>query len=207
MISVVIASYGDVYWADLARNRACPSAETETDDVIVCHLPDGTLADARNLGASQAKHHFLCFCDADDELAAGYIDAMEDAILARRSHSVLYTPRVSYVGGGRALTPTFHREVAPQDGNWLVIGTVISHWLFDEVGGFEDWPIYEDWACFARAQKAGAEVVKVPDAVYRAHRPARGRTGRNHSLDRAGKLATHEAIRRAVYPELYEDAR
>lgn len=213
MISVVIATYGDQRWRDLAWSRAYPSALGQADDVTVIYDPDGTVASTRNEGAATAKGEWLLFLDADDEIASGYIAAMTAAILVGEpwesaagtaAPANLYTPRVQYVHRGRGGQPFFHPEIAPQDGNWLVIGTVVPRWLFREVGGFEEWPIYEDWALFARMQKAGADVVRVPDAVYRAWRKA-GPT-RNHAFDRPGKLAAHAQIRRAVYPELCEEA-
>lgn len=200
MISVIIGAHGPEFWRDLAEARALPSAQTQTDDAFVVYQPDGTVATARNQGAKRANNDWLCFLDADDQLDGAYITAMTKEIMAHNSAARLFTPRVSYVNRrGHGTPPQFHVYVPPEEGNWLVIGTVISRTMFRKIGGFEEWPIYEDWALFARAQKAGAEVVKVPAAVYRAHRPEPGRTGRNHSLDQAGKLAAHRDIHAAIY--------
>lgn len=205
-ISVIIGTYGEDYWQRLARERALVSALDEMRDaeegtvtVTHVHLPDGTLAEARNAGAKAEQGDWLCFLDGDDELAPGYLDAMSRSL--RPGH--LLTPRVSYIGGGRRETPPqFHTEVDYPDGNWLVIGTLIERSAFWAVGGFEEWPIYEDWALFARMQKAGAGVAKIPSAVYRAYRRP---NSRNHAVGRNGKLAAHDQIRRAVFPELYEE--
>ena len=77
-----------------------------------------------------------------------------------------------------------------------MIGTLIHGRLFTEVGGFEEWPIYEDWALFARAWKAGAQLVQVPDAVYVAHVNPRGR---NHEGGRNRAVQTHAAIKAAIF--------
>ena len=82
----------------------------------------------------------------------------------------------------------------------MVIGTMISRAMFNEVGGFKDWPIYEDWCLWQRAVLAGAVPVKVPDAVYVAHVTA---DSRNRSPRHDERTEVHHAIRRANYPDLY----
>jgi hypothetical protein len=44
----------------------------------------------------------------------------------------------------------------PPDGNWLVIGCVARTDLLREVGGFRDFPVYEDWDLWLRCWLAGA---------------------------------------------------
>lgn len=206
MISVVIGTYGSDRWRDLAWSRAYPSVPAGVETWVMHH---NTLAQARNAGADVATNDWLCFLDADDELQAGYLDAMWQAIrhIPWPGPLPMFTPAVQYVSGahGRRVEgpPFFHPEVPIETGNWLVIGTVVPRQLFLDVGGFEEFPKYEDWALFARMQKAGAVPVKVPDAVYRAHRNPRGR---NHEGGRNASLAAGDQIRRAVFPELYEEA-
>ena len=205
-ITVLIGTYGDHAWRDLAMSRAVPSAlraSTHRVSILPVHEPDGTLASARNHAASQARSRWLCFLDADDELGPGYLDAMTRAIDVNSRRDALYVPMVQYVRGRRAYAPRFPAEVPIEDGNWLVIGTVIPASAFKRVGGFEEWPLYEDWALFARIQKLGIVPVRVPSATYIAHR----RNGsRNHPTGgKRVKLAAHDSIRRAVFPELYEE--
>lgn len=202
-ISVIVATYGEERWGVLADSRAVPSAHIPgISEIVAVHMENGTLADARNTGARKAKGDWLCFLDADDELDPFFGTAMQEApVSITDGVACLLTPMVSYRRGAKWAPPKFWREVPIEQGNWLIIGTLIERDLFHEVGGFEDWPMYEDWALFARAQKAGAEVVKVPDAIYRAHYNPRGRNkkGLNESR-RAGAM-----IRRAVFPELEEE--
>lgn len=207
-LTVIIATYGSLDWLALAVKRALPSAKAQTDNVLHVHLQAGTLAEARNQGALLAETDWLVFLDGDDELAPGYLDAMFRVIRQHDDGSRLYAPRVTYVGAGRRETPpAFPKEVAVEDGNWLLIGTAVPADLFHAVGGFEEWPIYEDWALLARMQKAGAKVVRVPDAIYRAHRRPSGHplgVGRNHALGPPGKREWHDKIRRSVFPELHD---
>lgn len=204
-ISVIVGSHGAESWRRMGE-RAAASVEAQRapdQEVIVVHDPVGTVATARNGGALLAHGTWLVFLDADDELAPGYLAAMTRAIREHGAADRLFTPRVQYVSGQHRQPPRFHPEVHYQDGNWLVIGTCVPRSLFVKVGGFEEWPIYEDWALFARMQDTGAEVIRVPDAVYVAHRRQRSR---NHSLVHRDKVEQHHAIRRAIWPHLYEDA-
>lgn len=212
MITVVIGTFGSPDWRDLAWSRAHPSVPPTDEpgpatvypatEIIVVH--ESTLARARNRGADRASNPWLCFLDADDELTPGYLSAMTSRIRAEGAVDRLFTPAVEYVGaGGRVETPMFHPVVPIEQGNWLVIGTVIPRALFLHVGGFEEWPKYEDWALFARMQKAGGVPVRVPEAIYRAHRNP---SGRNHEGGRNASMAAGDQIRRAVFPELYQEA-
>ena len=200
-VSVLIATFGEPRWERLAWDRARPSAEMQGAEEILCfHDPEGTLASARNELGRTAKGDWLCFLDADDELAPGYLDAMQRIHEQEISSypSLLLTPAVQYVSTrGQKEPPKFWAECSLTTGNWMVIGTLVPRQLFLEVGGFEEWPIYEDWALWGRCWKAGARPVRVPDAIYLAHRK-RGLT-RNHALHRREINRVYQEIRQAVF--------
>lgn len=191
---------------ELAARRAFPTAMGQGFRDIVCnHQPEGTVATSRNEGAERAQGRFLCFLDADDELAPGYVAAMNEAMSwydEARAEKYLWTPAVEYVRGRRRQEPKIWDEVDLKDGNWLVIGTLIARDLFLRIGGFKEWPMYEDWCLWQRADRAFAEVQRVPDAVYVAHVSA---NTRNRGASRRTMLSVHEAIRRENWPELYDD--
>lgn len=190
-MDIVIATFGDQHWAELARHRALPSAKKQGR----CILSHGTtLAEARNAGLDEVRSEFCIFLDADDQLEPGYVEAMEAA------EADLRAPRVRYVRAGCAHAPYFpkvagHEHACTADclaeGNWLVIGTAVRTELARHVGGFRDEPIYEDWSLFLRCYRAGATVERVPDAVYQAHvRPK----SRNRAPGIDFKNAWHERI-------------
>lgn len=214
-VSVCIATYGDDRWRTLALERAFLSArEQGALEVLLEHQPFGTIALARNAAASRAQGDWLVFLDADDELAEGYVSAMEDAA---RQHArllwsgfsrVLFTPAVSYCEGGRRQRPKFWPVCPFEDGNWMVVGTMISAALFRELGGFRNYGdppgsnAYEDWGLWALAQREGAKVVKVPEAVYVAHVEL---TSRHRGADHRTRLGWHYEIGRDLFPDRYPE--
>lgn len=182
-VSIIVATFGSIEWANRGNLTADAARSYGTYSVINTHLDDGTLAEARNLSAKGADADWLCFLDAGDELEPGYLVAMWKTMrhwnLARRGdlrdNPLLLVPalrRVHHAANGQT-----HREppVIPDwerlliDLNCAVIGTLVPRQLFLQVGGFRDWPIYEDWDLWLRCVRAGARMVPVPDAVYCAH--------------------------------------
>lgn len=193
-VTVVIGTYGDSWWKDLAT-RAADSALAQYVDVV--HVHGTSLCEARNEALDQVDTPFVCMLDADDELEAGYFDAMA-------SHTCdLRAPSVRYVQGRLARQPWMPQvsghthqcsaECLPY-GNWLVIGTVARMSIIRQVGGFKEWPCYEDWDLWARCWAAGATVEPVPEAVYRAHVRT---NSRNRGADHAAKHRVHQDIARA----------
>lgn len=172
-VSVIVATYGDPKWHELAKERAIPSImQPGVTEFFYYHFNDGGIAAARNVNAKAATGEWLLFVDADDEIAPGYIGAMTAAVEREANATrLLFTPAVQVIRSGRTPgPPTFFRQVPLRDANWLVVGTLIHRDLFWEVGGFPDYPHgLEDWALWSKCARVGATVVKVPGAVYRYH--------------------------------------
>jgi glycosyltransferase involved in cell wall biosynthesis len=194
-VSVIIATYGDRWWEELALERAFPSAHDQgAHEIIVGHDTHLTIGPVRNVLAEKATGDWLCFLDADDELAPGYLDAMA----AVGGENVLLTPAVSKVRKGRRSHPTFYPEVPLWQANWLIVGTLLRRDLFKAVGGFNDEPHgFEDWTLWAKCAKAGARVVKVPKAVYIQHVNPQSK----HRLgwrDRRWQVETHQRVEREL---------
>lgn len=207
-ISILICAYGAPEWADLAWSRAYPSTLSQgARESLVIYRKDATLAQVRNLGAQEAVGDWLLFLDADDELANGYVTALEQAQLrfaekTGSQHGALLTPRVSYQQYGQPREPAkFWPEQDIRDGNWMVIGTALHRTIFMRAGGFREWPVYEDWCLFQRCYKVGALPIRVPEAIYVAHVSS---YSRNRTLPQAERTRIHHEIRWANFPELYE---
>lgn len=192
-ISVIVATYGDDAWEQRAE-RACESVRPQLatdhhgeDELIRLHVSGAeespaTLRAVRNAAASQAVGDWLCFVDADDEIEPGYLDAMRNAPRCVEHDGAcprLLVPSVRYVHpDGRADEPCIPNRTPPRqlwEVNCAVIGTLIPRSLFEMVGGFHEWPMYEDWDLWLRAVALGAELVDVPEAIYRANISPGGR--------------------------------
>jgi glycosyltransferase involved in cell wall biosynthesis len=196
-VTVCVGTFGDSDWGGLAQRRAIPSAEAQ--GVPVVHRHASTLAAARNEALEAAETDWVIFLDADDELAPGYVDAMDCGDADIRG------PMAVYLRGGRrerlwqprvaGHRHDCHAGCLPE-GNWLLIGSAARTDLLREVGGWRDFEWSEDWDTWLRCYKAGATFELVRGALYRAHvRP----DSRNRGATREAKLAAHRTIYEANF--------
>lgn len=201
-LTIAVCTYGADHWQQLAQ-RAIASAENQAP---VIHVHGDSLHAARNQALDHIDTPWIVYLDADDELEAGYVDALGAGTADLRA------PAVRYVTHGKAHQPRMPRVAGHRhdctaaclpDGNWLVVGTAARTQLLREVGGWRDFPWSEDWDLWLRCHLAGASIEAIPNAVYRA---TVRRDSRNRAPDRAFKLAAHEAIYRANFPETDADA-
>lgn len=172
MISVIVATYGPRGYWDMIAERAVRSAELETDDVIRIH--GNTLAEARNEGAAKAKNKRLVFLDADDELARGFNHWVVE-------YETVLQPRTQYFHADYTVSEPYW--IAPREslyeGNHIIVGAPVLKEAFMDVGGFDDYPIYEDWALWLKMKQAGATFGKTW-ATYRVHVNPKGRNSQNN---------------------------
>jgi glycosyltransferase involved in cell wall biosynthesis len=201
-ISIVITTYGEDEWRELAWSRAYPSVVDQgADDIVVHHAPDLTIGPARNLSSSLATGDHLIHLDADDELEPGYVQEMRQAAEGR-TQPTLYQPAVRYMRKQQMANPILIPTKDLRTDNFLVIGTMCPASLFREVGGFSDYPHgFEDWSCWAKLWKAGCEIVQVPHATYRAHINPQS-AHRTLWRDRQSQVAMHLKVQAELFPEM-----
>lgn len=198
-VSIVVATYGERHWLDLACERATRSALAQ--DVPVIYVHGLTLHGARNAGLAQVETEHVVFLDADDELAPGYIAAMAAGSADLRAPAVQYVRHNGPCSIARVPRVAGHTHACDagclEHGNWLCVGTAAPTQLLRDVGGWRDFPWSEDWDLWLRCWKAGASIEAVPAAIYVAEWR---RDSRNRAPDSAFKRAAHEAIHAANFP-------
>lgn len=203
MISIIITTYGDESWKELAQKRAIPSTKDQgAYEVIIHHDEFSEIGPARNHAAEKATGEWLLFLDADDELEHEYVDAMTAAICdERRPEPALLQPAVRYVRKGQMQNPILIPEKDLSTDNYLVIGTVLRRSLFRKVGGFGDYPHgFEDWSLWAKCWREGARVYPVPRAIYNAHVNPLSKH-RQMWRNRALQVETHVRVQKELFPE------
>ena len=169
-VGIVIATFGDEeYWGKLA-DRAIASVEAQTlkpDKIVRIH--GKTLHESRNDGVRQADCDLIVVCDADDEIHEEYIAYMVQGDGDVRIPSVqLY---YDMPPKSRVLPPFVIRPgVSLQNRNHVPIGAMFRRDAFDKVGGFKDWPIFEDWWLWCEMWLAGYQNFQtIPEAIYKVH--------------------------------------
>jgi GT2 family glycosyltransferase len=122
---------------------------------------------ARNVGAQAARHEYLAFCDADDVVDPGWLEALGQAF----AHHSFLACRLDYQTLNNDTTNTaqteglqnFRTPFFPFSGG---CGLAIRRDLHRAVGGFdESIPHLEDADYCIRVQMAGHPLVFVPEAV------------------------------------------
>lgn len=191
-VTVVVSTFGDLAWRELAESRAVPSA---LDQAPVIRVHGETLHGARNDGLAKVETDAVLFLDADDALDEGFVEAM--------SHGTadLRCPMLHFVKGGheRPWQPRVHGHehdcvaecIASGAGNWMPAGTVMRTELVREVGGWREWAVYEDFDLAMRLLLASASIELVREARYRAWVNPQSR---NRAPSMTVKNATHRAI-------------
>lgn len=165
-IGIIVATYGDrEKWNRHAETavRSATIQNRQPDELIRIHRD--TLSGARNDGAELLRTDWIVFLDADDILEPEYCRA----IMAGQGE--MRYPMVRYQAAGvTELWPARELNQKPLfSGNYMVIGTAMRREVFLQVGGFKDYPVYEDWELFCRYRMACSTApVLHRNAIYRA---------------------------------------
>lgn len=168
-----------------------------------------TVAQARNIGLSRVETEYVVFLDADDALHADYLkfEPKDDITATSITYRDRTSPIIPRVWTHERRPFKYHdgdctAECLP-DGNWVHVGAIIRTEAIRSVGGFKEWPVYEDWALFLELQQAGYSFGRHPESVYRASvRQTPGH--RNQSLPLAEKNKIHEQIYERLTGKKYE---
>ena len=189
-VAICVATFGSYEtWWPLA-SRALNSARDQTVPAELHYTHGPTLAQARNALALEASAEWLVFLDADDELDPRYVEMM-----LAGSGDIRQPSTLGIVDGRPDSAPVLLPAKPLETGNYVVIGAMIRRTDFLAVGGFDEWPMWEDWALWLKmTRRLGSSIVAVPDAVYRVHvRPG----SRNQSLPQAEQVRLFREIERS----------
>jgi glycosyltransferase involved in cell wall biosynthesis len=161
-VTVVVGTYGDRRaWESLAYRRAIPSARMQ--GVPVIHMHGDTLAQARNDGIRAASTEWVLVLDADDELAPGAVDALLGGSADLRA------PRLIEVHPSGRQSERVLAERDIERLNPLPVTTLARRAAVLDVGGFQPWPAWEDWALWLTLVRRGATYEHIREAVLYAH--------------------------------------
>jgi GT2 family glycosyltransferase len=158
------------------------SFRSQLPALTIVHAADRIGAGAvRNVGARAARADLLVFCDADDEVASGWLAAMTEAlrnhdlVSAKLDHEKLNQPWLLRVRAPHAGLPNTHPLFMPYT---LGAALGVKRSVHEEIGGFNEAYLGagEDRDYCYRAQLAGFTLVLAPDAVvhYRHRRTITG---------------------------------
>jgi glycosyltransferase involved in cell wall biosynthesis len=200
-VTICIATYGSPYWYQKGYECIGKIRETFPDTPSwFQHETDKTLAEVRNFMLNEIDTDYVIFLDADDSLHPDYLERMAEV-----QPATVTVPAVAYVRNrvtGPAHIPKvpgcpcvgFCGPACLDRGNYVVIGAKASTAALRAVGGFREWPMYEDWDLWLRVANIGGSFVNCPRAIYYA---SFNENSRNRAPTQMQKLEAHRMIARA----------
>lgn len=172
-IGLAVGTFGSPEWEERGK-RAMKAALALNDFDAWCHCHNKNLQWARN-GAAEGcgDVDYIVFLDGDDMLANGYSAAIRQALVRKALHPdydywlVQPSTRGVYDDGSMDDEAVL---IPPKDlytSNFMVIGTACPKPVFDELDGFRDLPVLEDWDLWIRMVTTGrVGITTAADAVY-----------------------------------------
>lgn len=195
-VTVVVATCGNDEWLEMG-NKAADSIYIP--GIVRIHLPKGTVSEARNKGLSKVKTEYVCFVDADDTLKHGYFgfEPTEDVTVTSIRYKNKGEPQIPKVWAHEVYGKKQHNYACHGDclidGNYIHIGAIVKTKLAKEIGGFHEYPVYEDWDFWLRLQQHGATFGQYPESIYEAS-VRENNNHRNQSMPKSERNKIHEQI-------------
>lgn len=198
-VTVVVPTCGTDEWLHMG-NQAAEKVEAMGIKVLRIHIPAGTVSQARNAGLWQVTTKYVVFLDADDDLDPKYFDGVEptdDVTVTAIQYDDLVGPQIPRVWLHE------HQGYKPHsgpcvgeclvDGNYIHIGAIARVEAMRAVGGFREYPVYEDWALWLMMQQNGATFGTHYASVYLAN-ARHNEHHRNKSIPLHERNLIHESI-------------
>jgi len=134
----------------------CKKFITYTDTICILVEKNIGVAKARMMGAKVATGNYLLFVDADDKLPE--IFTLQLSRFVKTGNEIIYPNCVLWSSWGNSGMKNVYTNMPEriiwedlQKQNWVLVTSLIPRNLFFELGGFKNYPIFEDWEFFQRA--------------------------------------------------------
>lgn len=207
--TIVIATCGNDTWRRMGDE--CLN-ELSLDVKTVRFHGGSTVSEARNEALKQVTTDYVVFLDADDTLSHDYLDfnPTADVTVTSITYENRTQPIVPKVWQHERMRPKQHMGECEGkcllDGNYVHVGAIIKTKAIQSIGGFPEYPVYEDWACFLKLYLSGFSFSSRKESVYKASVRV-NREHRNRSMPLIKKNKIHEQIYEDLTGEKYENKR
>lgn len=200
-VTVVVPTCGSDAWLHMG-NQAAENVKKLGVKVLRVHIPAGTVSQARNAGLYGVKTKYVVFLDADDDLDVRYFDGVElsaDVTATAIQYNDIIGPQIPRVWLHENMGYKPHDGLCSgdclPDGNYIHIGAFIRVEAALAVGGFREYPVYEDWALYLAMQQNGATFDTHYASIYLAN-TRQNEHHRNKAIVLAERNLIHEGIMR-----------
>lgn len=203
-VTIAVPTCGDLMWKHMGDQALEKAKQTGATSFVRVHLPNGTVSEARNEALRQVDTKYVVFIDADDDLDPHYLEGI-DLTADVTATAIQYDERV-----GPQIPRVWlheHQGYKPHDGpctgdclpdgNYIHIGAFINVKAALAVGGFGEYPVYEDWALYLAMQQNGATFDTHYASVYMAN-TRENPSHRNKAIPLEKRNLIHEDIVRKL---------
>lgn len=181
-ISIIITCFNKEKYLEEAINSILEQTVTPREIILVhdaCENPihhikvtsimlkeNLGVAKARMEGVRFARGEYLLFLDGDDKLAPDYLEQM---FIKRHKGDIIYPNILWWYNGQQQNRLELVGRITPKQQfktNKVLVTSLIKKDLFLKLGGFRNFPIYEDWDFWLRAMALGYKFYPANTTLY-----------------------------------------
>lgn len=190
-LSVIITCYNKEKYLEECIDSVIQNSKQPKEVIVVhdgCKSPSHhvsvTSIMTKNQGVSKARHEgfrfstgkLVLFLDGDDKLFPDFIERMVPNML---EVDITY-PNWFLANGVENELVEVPDELDLHKRNSVLISSMMKRQVYEKLGGFRDYPIYEDWDFWLRAEKEGFKFKKANTSLwYRQTADSRNRKSKS----------------------------